>query len=603
MRRLCLVVVLSGLSLLAGDLAPLARSQSSPKPSSPGKASAEEIRALIQQLGAEDYFVRQEAQERLRGLGVAALDQLVEAAEQADLEVAARARFLLRKIRIQWHDPQDPEPIASWMNSYAEASVSRRMEIIRHLAFHYEGQGLAPLCRIVRFEADRGLASLAGVLALRYPCPGPKYRRLLAQTVEKNLNGCQRVAALWLQQAVRDRESGKPDGRFWAQALRQQAHRFQASHSLLEMEILQQLLEYCWSVPQLARQGEVAQAAEAAVQVMARHGHESAGKSLALWLLRNRQWQGWVQLWPRLSDSVRQEPLMLYAAAAVHQHRGETRQAQQLLLQVRQYPMNLSQRVQLAERLRREKLYDWAIAEYGRALGSGPDGRIGIVGLYYGVLLADLQRYEKAAQVVQKTIQLLQAQLPGARGDAIINDLRAKQWFWEALAQQQKKGRPDTQLLVKAIQLDLQELDAIIALYRAADQPQEKRQAVQFIRQSLSQLEQALPRRIVRPLPNLATPFNQWAWLVSNTEGDYHKALKYSQQSLHLKPAEASYLDTLGRCYYALGRYEDAVVAQRLAVRLEPHFQQMHRQLQLFEQALARSRSDTSPKKAAPQTK
>ncbi len=591
MRFAYLVIVLSA---LAGVGVPAAYSQSSDK-APPVKVSPEEVRALIRQLGAEDYFVRQEAQERLLGLGAAALDQLVEAAEQSDLEVAARARFLLRKIHVQWHSSRDPEPVVSWMKSYGQAPTGERAQLIRRLAHHYEGQGLASLCRIARFEADQGLAHLAGVLALRYPRPGPKYRRLFALAVQENLQGSRRLSALWLQQAVQDQQSGKPDQRFWAQAIGQQVQRYRASPSLLEMEILQQLLEYCWSVSELSRQEKIAQAANAAIDTMIRHGHENAGKSLALWLFRNRQWHGWNRLWPRLAQAVRDDPLMLYAAAVVHRRQGRTGEAQTLVQKIRALSLSTLERAQLAEKLYREKLYEEAVAEYRRAFEGPQNSRTVMIGYNLGLLLADLQRYDKAAQVAQRCIDVLQAQVPGARGDALVNTFRAKQWFWEALAQGQKQGRPNTELLTKTIRADLQELDAIIALYRAADRPEIKRLAVQFIQQSLSQIDRAIPRRIVRPVPNLATPFNQWAWLVSNTQGDYEKALEYSKRSLQLAPGRASYLDTLGRCYYALRRYEDAVAAQRLAVRLEPHYQQMQRQLQLFEEALARTLAEDKP--------
>ena len=33
--------------------------------------------------------------------------------------------------------------------------------------------------------------------------------------------------------------------------------------------------------------------------------------------------------------------------------------------------------------------------------------------------------------------------------------------------------------------------------------------------------------------------YNQWAWLVSNTEGDFQKAIRYSHRSLELTPASA----------------------------------------------------------------
>ena len=570
--------------------------QERPAPADQQDVSPEQIAALIKQLGAEDYFVRQEAQERLLGLGVAALDQLVQAAEQSDLEVAARARFLLRKIRVHWHDPADPEPVATWMREYGKSSTTQRIETIRRLGFHYEGQGLDPLCRIVRFDADQGLSQLAAVLALRYPRPGPLYRRRLAAAVQKHLQGTQRVGATWLQQAVQTEGGANWDAGFWAGAIQRQTRAYQSAGNPLLLEVLRQLLEFCWSQPPLAGTPEIEQATQKALAAMVQHVPEHSGKSLALWLLRHRQWEAWDRLWPRLSETVRNEPLMIYAAAAAAVRRGRAADAQKLVQRVRQIPLDSRNRNKLAEQLQQEQLFDWAAEEYRRVFEGDRDAQAVIAALGWSQMLADLQQYEKAAQVARRTIKLLKSPLPGVRGDALVNSFQARQWFWEALAEGQKRGQPNVQLLVKAVQTDLSELDAIIALYRAARRPQTKQLARQFIQQASMQIERAIPRPGLRLGPSAAIPYNQWAWLISNTEGDYEKAMRRSQYSLRLVPRRASYLDTLGRCYYALRRYEDAVVVQRLAVRLEPYYQQMQRQLQLFEKALAEQQSGAAGK-------
>ena len=57
--------------------------------------------------------------------------------------------------------------------------------------------------------------------------------------------------------------------------------------------------------------------------------------------------------------------------------------------------------------------------------------------------------------------------------------------------------------------------------------------------------------------------YNQWAWLVSNTEGDFQKAIRYSHRSLELIPrgsgesAGASFLDTLGPLLFRRRRYRE----------------------------------------------
>ena len=76
------------------------------------------------------------------------------------------------------------------------------------------------------------------------------------------------------------------------------------------------------------------------------------------------------------------------------------------------------------------------------------------------------------------------------------------------------------------------------------------------------------------------------AWLVSNTTGDFEKALQFSRESLELLPDEGGYLDTLARCHYSLDQLDDALVVQRRAVELEPHSGQIRRQLEFFESEL-----------------
>ena len=92
---------------------------------------------------------------------------------------------------------------------------------------------------------------------------------------------------------------------------------------------------------------------------------------------------------------------------------------------------------------------------------------------------------------------------------------------------------------------------------------------------------------------DLARAFNQYAWLVSNTTGDFQKAVDYSLKSLEIRNWEsASYLDTLGHCYYAAEDFANAVKYQKLAVEKDPGSLGMRRQLKVFEEALAKQRVD-----------
>ncbi len=93
----------------------------------------------------------------------------------------------------------------------------------------------------------------------------------------------------------------------------------------------------------------------------------------------------------------------------------------------------------------------------------------------------------------------------------------------------------------------------------------------------------------------LASTYNQLAWLIGNTEGDYEAAVRYSHNSLDIRPQTAGYLDTLGRCYFAIKDYENAVRYQRRAAKLEPFSEQIQRQLTEFEQVLSNQPPVTTP--------
>jgi tetratricopeptide (TPR) repeat protein len=125
--------------------------------------------------------------------------------------------------------------------------------------------------------------------------------------------------------------------------------------------------------------------------------------------------------------------------------------------------------------------------------------------------------------------------------------------------------------------------DILIAMHRSPGASKEFREETNLKIQEMSQRHLELIRRY----PDEPSFHNQWAWLVSNTEGDYAKAVEHSLRSLELSPDEASYLDTLARCYFAAGDLENAVKSQRRAVELAPHYQVMQRQLAQFERELA----------------
>lgn len=96
-QRFCSLLLVSLLSAAPGLLAQ--------EKAGPEKAGAEQVQALIEQLGAEEHSARQEAEKQLRKIGDKARAALRKAAESdADPEVQWRARRLLRRL-----DESQPE--------------------------------------------------------------------------------------------------------------------------------------------------------------------------------------------------------------------------------------------------------------------------------------------------------------------------------------------------------------------------------------------------------------------------------------------------------------------------------------------------------------
>lgn len=179
------------------------------------------------------------------------------------------------------------------------------------------------------------------------------------------------------------------------------------------------------------------------------------------------------------------------------------------------------------------------------------------------------------------------------RGLAILQDNQKK-------ADAESMARVKS-FLQKAYLDDKQNIDILIKMYRIED-PNDadwKPTVVRQIAQQRSELELQIGRfeEGLKNDPNSATTkaalamlLNQYAWLVANTEGDYERAVRSSKRSLELSvnqsaSSRSARLDTLARCYFAVGDLPNAIKTQKEAVSLEPNSPQMIRQLKEFEDA------------------
>jgi len=151
--------------------------------------------------------------------------------------------------------------------------------------------------------------------------------------------------------------------------------------------------------------------------------------------------------------------------------------------------------------------------------------------------------------------------------------------------------------------------DILIAMYRASEKNEQRRQeVVEYIGQAAEQLV----RRINSQADDIQS-YNEYAWLIGNTIGDYDKAIAYSQKSIELTmegrrefegneevlslwpgsmdKEPAGLIDTLAHCYAGKGDYESAVKHQSHAAKLDPHSMAIINALDEFKAKLAESRA------------
>ena len=138
-----------------------------------------------------------------------------------------------------------------------------------------------------------------------------------------------------------------------------------------------------------------------------------------------------------------------------------------------------------------------------------------------------------------------------------------------------------------------------ISRYRLPDRTAEyHQQTLDLIAKSVE-----IMQRQIEISPDEPTYYNQVAWLVCNTEGDFDEALKLARKAVELRPFSGAYHDTLAHVYFARGDYKNAVDEQTRAAELEPHSGLINKQLKVFRAKLEQAQHKAGAAEApAPQT-
>ena len=162
-----LAIVFAARSLAAANVPPdpVGASDSADDPAEKAaKADLQKkIAALVEQLGDKDYFLREKAQEELSNMGFEAFEALSAAAANDDLEIATRAKYLLKLMRVQWSTAADPPEVKRLLQGYEMLDPETREERIRALAALPDGQAVPAFCRLAQYEKSNLLSKRAAL--------------------------------------------------------------------------------------------------------------------------------------------------------------------------------------------------------------------------------------------------------------------------------------------------------------------------------------------------------------------------------------------------------------------------------------------------------
>jgi tetratricopeptide (TPR) repeat protein len=575
---------------LAGPLAAV----EGPKAAAPAAKepdSADRIGKLIRQLGDKDYYARQRAQEELARLGLEAIEALEAATSDDDPEIAARAKYLLRLIRVEWAVESDPPEVKNYLRDYENMDARSRESRMRMLASLPEAKGIAALCRLVRFERSSQLSkAAAAALLLRGRAAGPPSPAAV-ESIHKNLQGCKRPGAVWLLAWTRLASDPPAAMVEWRKLIDAEQAVLRQKPEESSPELVGRLVRF--QVAWLKRLGRNEEAIAAIRQLVdLEPGDSESVAELLEWLIDQKAWKVVDAVTERFASRFAAEPVLLYSLAQACAERGEKKRAEETALRAFQLHSGrqeeqLAHHYTVAQQLRQRGQFAWARREYEHVIAKGvEEDELAVMSrIYLSEMLHEQGQDADAAAALEKLVRAIDA---GKVTEAMlygreIRDVRSRQRYFSACGWAAKNNAAkQRECLQKALDDNPEDIDVLIACYHLPGQSAEYHaKIVGMVEKAAVKLHQA----IATDADN-ALMYNQYAWLVGNTEGDFDEALRCSRKSLELQPEEGGYYDTLAHVYFGKGDFENAVKCQTKAAQFDPHSGLIQKKLQLFRKKL-----------------
>jgi tetratricopeptide (TPR) repeat protein len=576
------------------------------------------IQELISQLGDPRYATRRAAATELRQIGPEAFDLLHTATTSSDPEVAASSRYLLRQIAVRWVQSDDSPAVRAVLRDYDPKPDNGRLSSVQELAQLKDGEGVAGLCRIARFDRSPVVSRTAALAIIRPIMRTALPTRVDPELAEAELGDSSRIAAIWLRQYIVQLRDPAASVASWQIMIDEEVSRLDTSAADTSPAIVSGLL---WNLADVHRQLDNRSAMFGVVDRMIGIDPDSVEKTaveLLEWISEHQAWDVLDQFLAKHQSKLEQAKRPLYHAALARAKQGKSDEADQLAAKAAELDSQRDlESFITAKELEEHNQFDWAQREYRRNIDpktiASHEGILARV--YLARMLHDYEKHGEAAEVLAPLAKAVENE--GQIGQLYTelqryyrrrlelpesDPLSGLEHYYRALQYRDAKDyEKEREELKQAIKFDPNNPDILIAMYRV---PGSDDKWMSDVRQRITNLSRQVEQEIDER-PNEPDGYNQWAWLVSNTEGDFKKAIRYSHRSLELIPrgsgqaAGASFLDTLGRCYFAAGDIENAVKYQRQAVAKVDYMQVMNRQLAQFEKALAEKRGAGSEEQGA----
>jgi hypothetical protein len=566
-------------------------------------AEQKQIAALVAQLGDKDYFVRQKAQEELAALGFEAYEALAAAAANDDLEIAARAKYLLKLMRVEWAAVADPPEVKRLLKGYELLDAANREERIHALAALGDGKAAPALCRLARYEKS-GILSKRAALDLMQSIsggkpPAPETANLIGKSIERSARPAVQWIKAWLRSA-NDPQAALVD---FERLIDAETRTLKRASDETTPELVAALMRF--HIAQLKRLGKN-DAVVPAMQRLIELQTDDAGAiaELAEWFLDQKAWGPLDDLAKKFAPRFASEPIPLYLYAAAKLAQNDKQKAEELAAQARKLNPGkdvLPQHYLVAQYLQKRGFIPWAIEEFEILIARSGDQDY----LAYQTVcvLAELYHDQgknlEAGKTIEKFVKkpaIRRLFAPGPIVELPLEQVRSEMYYyygchWES----QGDRKQQRENMERALKEDPANVNALIGYYRLPDlAPEEKRNVVQLIEKSAAETRESIrnartnlddPRQAPFADSKEATDCNQFAWLIANTEGNFDEALKYAKRAVELQPASGGIRDTLAHVYFAKGDYENAVKTQEKAAELEPHSVMIKQKLKEFMKA------------------